>query len=245
MLEVDKLILVAIENNCIDTVESLLRNRDKLCDGNWSDDCNNQEWRSNLLGKILKLEKANPSLPLKEGFLKQAEDLFNVGDMLYLYMFPPDNFDPMDDIPKDFIKHCFDKTNSAKECVDKGFAGCSPLIIAVCNEDKEMLELLLEYGADANIRVRSELSEYGANTNIDDGYDGSVLGVALEKRNEEIIKLLLKYGARASELIANLPESFVCDNSPLMLLKKILTDIGTFDDMAIIDNALYKTKKEI
>jgi hypothetical protein len=92
MLEVDKLILTAIENDCIDVVELLLKNRDKLCDGSWPDDGDDQEWRSDLLGKILELEKASKNLPLKEGFLKQADNLFNAGDILYLYMFPPDDF---------------------------------------------------------------------------------------------------------------------------------------------------------
>jgi ankyrin repeat protein len=192
MLEIDKLILIAIEKDCIDVVELLLKNRDKLCYASLSDD--DQMWRSDLLGKVLELEKANPNLPLKEGFLKQAENLFNAGDILYLYMFPPDNFDPMD-ISKDLIKHYLDKADSAKELIDNGIACCSPLILAVCNEDMEMAELLLKYGADANICMRSELSEYGANTNVSDDYDGPVLGVALEKGNQEVIKLLQKYGA--------------------------------------------------
>jgi ankyrin repeat protein len=241
MLEIDKLILTAIEKDCIDVVEVLLKNRDKLCDGSWSDDCDDQEWRSDLLGKIIELEKVNPNLPLKEGFLKKAEGLFNAYDILYLYVLPPppDHFDKMD-IPKDLIKHYLSEASG----IDENVCGWSVLILAVCAEDKEMVEALLEFGANANICVRHELSGFGINANINENYDGTVLGVALEKGSEEIIKLLLKYGARASDLIANLPESFEYDNSPLMLLKNILSDMRRFEDIGIVDKALYETRKE-
>jgi hypothetical protein len=230
MLEVDKLILTAIESNCIDVVELLLKNRDKLCYGDWLDsDMKDYDdgslWRSDFLGKIIKLEKANPNLPLKEGLLKQAEDLFNIGDILNLYLFPED-FNPRD-IPKDLIRHYLDKTPDAKKWINEETEGYGALSKAVCHEDKEMVELLLEYGASANIYA----------SDGDDDY-GTVLGLALEKENEEIIKLLLKYGARASDLIDKLPESFQWDNSPIKLLKDILMSMGKYEDIAIIDEVL-------
>jgi hypothetical protein len=131
------------------------------------------------------------------------------------------------DIPKDLIKHCLNETPDAKGWIDDETEGYCALSRAVCSEDKEMVELLLEYGADANIHASDN-----------DDYYGTVLGLALKIGNQEIIRLLLKHGARVSDLIACLPECFECDNSPLMLLKSILSDMRRFEDIGIIDKVL-------
>jgi len=231
MLDIDKMIITAAEKGCHDALEALLKNRDALADvseicEDFDDEC--QEY---ILEKLLLLEGANPGLTVTENFLKKT-DAFNLGNILDLYISPPAHFSAADTLA--LIKHYLDKTQNAKEWIDSYLEPDYLVLVgAVHKEDKDMVQLLLTYGANPNVYATDSWGEALP-----------VLGLTIIKGNKEIARLLLENGASVKDLIHNLPEEFDCyDYSPLKLLKsltEISADLGKFDDKALVDEALRR-----
>lgn len=97
----------------------------------------------------------------------------------------------------------------------EGKYGGTPLYSAVSNNNKEIVQMLLEAGADSNQKAQGKyypliracdkyrpnleiinlLFEYGADPNIQDNDGNTPLHIAVENASSEIIELLISKGA--------------------------------------------------
>ena len=101
--------------------------------------------------------------------------------------------------------------------------GNTPLSVAIINNNKEMIKLLLEYGARPDkdnlndsllfscekndIEVAKLLLEFGADPNIKNNFDKTPLYWACDNNNIELVKLLLEHGANPNIILKGYEEN--------------------------------------
>ena len=124
-----------------------------------------KSWATDSLWKILMDAPVHLKKKKLEDCLKKNPDM-NKGRCLYLFL---------------------DKQNYAKIPI-------SPLMFAVFQREKELVELLLKYGADPNWKDQNKNSALFLVT-IPDSSWSYVVTATLEKPSLELAQLLLSYGA--------------------------------------------------
>jgi ankyrin repeat protein len=114
---------------------------------------------------------------------------------------------------------------NAKADINKPCHGSTPLRIAVCGEDLEVVKLLLASGADPNAETFSIFSKLSHNTRP--GYWNTVFHEAVEKNALEIVKALLDAGAdhKRTDHEGNTPLT-LARNKGLAEIEALLTKTG-------------------
>lgn len=132
------------------------------------------------------------------------------------------------------------------------YFGQTPLYNASSCSNYQLVELLLEYGADPNIqdqediecalmnsayhndvKVADLLLQYGANCDLQNRFNETALHIACWRGHLNIVKLLLKYNANPF-----MKSSFIKNNTPLKLaiskgftkIAEILTKYQAYED---------------
>jgi ankyrin repeat protein len=245
--EVDKLIVQAAKTDRLDTLKTLLRNRYALLESKnlHCDDWEDEGWhspeddtlafevRGPILEKLLTFELQHKALV--RGFLEKTS-LFQPQDILWAYYIPSCGKDVTKIIRPDTVEFYISKMSKTErfEWINLDSADNNLLADAVCYEDIEMVEFFLKEGTKPN-SIPADWADWNESS-------GTILGSAIRMGNREIVELLLKYGAKVEYLLFDYTGEYICELSrkKLNLLKSILTDMGKFDDMPLLDYTLER-----